>query len=819
MSALNRRLPREFRHNLGKYLGIFFLLCLTISIVSGFLVAARSIQRVIADTRAEANLRDFSFTTQYQADDAALNHVRSLHGGIDVEEEFCSDLALTHEDQVRGRDLTARLYTGRDDMDRVTYIAGRAPQADDEIALDRNFMDENGLSLGDTVTISGHGLTIVGQVVMPDYECMERKNTDLMFDNQGFTVAMVTPAAFDELAGDAVTYRYAARFKDRDLSLKDRTSYEGDVSKSLADDGVTVTDLLDHEDDNAITFVDDDIASDQVGYEIILFLLIVISAFIFVVLTNATVEQESAIIGTLLASGYRKGELVRHYLVLPCLVGLAAAVCGNAVGYGVMVARMADLYYHSYSLPAFAAYFDPYSFVETTVVPFVLLVVVTLVGVRRKLSATPLAFLRHEVGSKSRRASLRLPERWSYVRRFRTRVFLRNAPHFAVLFLGIMLSSLLMLFGLAMLPLVHNAADQMAGTVRAEHIYTLKAPLEIDETSEQLHAAAALREIQSAEDPEEDIPARRLASLLRSASVLEGESHAYNDRGNTSHAIAHAEKFCVRSLEVPRADGSGTETVAVYGVEVGSEYWDDIDVSGGKIVVGQGLVDKLGLELGHPVTLTDKYTETDYVLAPTEVAGNAADTGIYMSRATFGELFGDVTGGDADYFNGYASDDELQLDERYVASELTPADMTRLADQMDSSMGDIMNAMLWIAIPISIILIYLLTKTVIDRSARSISYMKVFGYHDGEIDRLYLRPVTWTVVGSYVLSLPIVIWLTRVLLRMYLMSYSGNIELYIAPSVLVETLGLGIVTYLVVAAIHVLRIRRVPLALAMKAQE
>lgn len=382
MTPLDRRLPREFRHNLGKYLGIFFLLFLTIALVSGFLVAARSIQRVIADTRAAANLRDFSLTTQYEAHGASLARVRSLHGGIDVEEEFCSVLPLTHEGQDQSRELTARICTGRENMDKVTY-------------------------------------------------------------------------------------RYAARFRDRGLSLKDRTTYEGDVSKGLADDGVTVTDLLDHEADNAITFVDDDLASDQKGYETILFLLVVISAFIFV------------------------------------------------------------------------AYFDPCSFVETTVAPFVLLVVVTLAGVRRKLSATPLASLRHEVGAKSRRTSLRLPERWSYVRRFRTRVFLRDVPHFAVLFLGIVLSSMLMLFGLAMLPLVHHAADQMASTVRAQYLCTLKAPLGIDETSEQLHAAAALKEIQSVEDPEEDIPAGRLASLMKSVSAPEGEAHAYNDRGNTSHAIAH----------------------------------------------------------------------------------------------------------------------------------------------------------------------------------------------------------------------------------------------------------------------------------------
>lgn len=819
MSPLNKRLPREFRHNLGKYLGLFFLICLTISMVSGFLVACRSIQRLIEETRADANLQDFSFTTQFEASDEELDHVRDLHGGIQVVEDFYADLSLTHGGQSADKNLTARVYGPRNSIDKVTYYAGRAPTSADEIALDRNFMENNSLSLGDEVTVAGHALNVVGQVVMPDYECMMRRTTDLMFNSQDFTVALVTSVAFEDLAGDSTTYHYVARFNDRDLSLRDRTNYEDDVSQSLVDDGATVTDLTDREANPAITFVDDDLVDDAAGWEIMLFLLVLISAFIFVVLTDATVEQESAIIGTLLATGYRKGELVRHYMVLPTLVGLVAAVAGNAIGYGTQVTTMADLYYHSYSLPTFHVYFDPYSFVETTVIPLALLVLITFLGIRRKLSAPPLAFLRHEVGRKSRRASASLPERWSYVHRFRTRVFLRNAPHFAVLFLGIMFSSLLMVFGLAMLPIVRQAADQMASSVRADHIYLLKAPLEIDETDQEREAAAALKELASVEDPERDIPADRLMTLMDQASSLQGAFHAYNDQANSSYSVQHAEKFEATSLEVARPDGSSKESVTIYGVKVGSDYWDDLDVSGGKIVIGRGLADKCDLELGHPYTFTNKYTGKDYVIAPTEVAGNATDTNVYMSQSTFNELFGDVTGGDADYFNGYASNNELNLDGRYVATEITPDDMRVLADQMDSSMGSVMNDMLWLAIPISIVLIYLLTKTVIDRSARAISYMKVFGYREREIDRLYLRPITWTVVGSYVLSLPLVIWLAQLLVRAYMANYSGNFEIQIAPTTLLQALGIGIATYLVVAAIHVLRIRRVSLALALKVQE
>lgn len=883
MSPLNRRLPRELRHNLGKYLGLFFLLFLSISMASGFLVSARSIQRVVADTREASNLQDFSFTTQFEASDEALDGVRALDGGVEVVPDFYANLDISWEGQDEGAACTARVFGSRDEMDKVTYYAGRAPESDDEIALDRNFMEENGLELGDEVTVAGHGLTIVGQVVMPDYECMLRSGGDLMFDNLTFTVAQATPEGLEELGGDSLVYHYIARFEDRSLTLPQRTELEQDAAQSLTDDGARLSDLTDRESNAAITFVDDDLVSDSLGMEVMLFLLVVISAFVFVVLTDATIEQESSVIGTLLASGYRKGELVRHYLALPVLVGLVAAAAGNAVGYGLMVQPMADLYYHSYSLPTLRVYFDPRSFVETTVVPLALLALITLAGVRRKLGATPLAFLRHEVGRGGQGSAAALPERWGFARRFRTRVFLRNLPHFAILFVGIVFSSVLMLFGVGMLPLVHSAADQMASTVRAEHVYLLKAPLEIDVTEDVAEAVRAYEEREEAEaakaagaaeaDGEEvsgvgtgaafgalrslgdasdedggssasfdvtgsaagsasSAPASggsaagsglgALASLLGggdlSALASSEHPHAYNDRVNDPDAVAQAEKFAAASLELVAGDGR-TEDLTVYGVEVGSGYWDDIDVSGGKIAVGQGLVEKYGLELGRTLTLRDKYTDTDYVAAPVEVVGNATDTNVYMSRAEFCELFDGLTDGDPDYFNGYASDEPLDLNGLYVASEVTPDDMRAMADQMDSSMGQIMSVVLWLSIPISIVLIYLLTKTVIDRSARSISYMKVFGYREGEVDRLYLRPVTWTVVCSYVLSIPLVTWLARLLVDAYLASYSGHIEVSFSAATVLETVAIGVAAYLVVAAVHVAKVRRVPLSLALKAQE
>ena len=49
MGTLLRRFPRDLRNNLGKYLGIFLLLVVSIALVSGFLSAASSISKIIED--------------------------------------------------------------------------------------------------------------------------------------------------------------------------------------------------------------------------------------------------------------------------------------------------------------------------------------------------------------------------------------------------------------------------------------------------------------------------------------------------------------------------------------------------------------------------------------------------------------------------------------------------------------------------------------------------------------------------------------------------------------------------------------------------
>ncbi len=816
MSPLYKRLPRELRHNIGKYLGLFVLLTMAISVVSGSLAAARSIQANVADARSHASVENFSFTTQFEASDDALDAVREVGDGCSVYKDYWSDVSI--EGAGVEADSSARLFVNRDEVNKAIYFEGSAPQKDDQIALDKCFANSHGISVGDKITVAGQELSVTGIMVLSDYEALMVKNSDLAYNTHTFTVAQVTQGAFDRLA-PSVNYRYSVILNDRDMSLVDRTSYEKDVAKALSEHGATVEDLVDWDSNKAATYADDDIQGDQGAYVTMSFLLVLISAFVFVVLTDAAIEQESTVIGTLLASGYRKGEIMRHYLAAPLVVGILGAVVGNVLGYTVVMRKVAFLYCRSYSVPPFQVVFQPWVFVWTTVLPLVLLVLITLLGALRKLNHTPLAFLRQEIASKSFRSSIVLPERWGFTTRFRTRVILRNASHFAILFVGIALSSLLLMFGLCFMPMIDHYVDQMRQISPAEHTYTLKAPLEIDVTGEEAASAESADRLMDCKDPQSELAPQELRDLLVSASAITNDprvvaGHPLNTKVNSHETIDDAEKFCATSLTVPRLESDESEEVTVYGVEPHSKYWK-VDVSGGKIAVGAGLAQKCGIEAGRQCTFTDKFTGDTYLLAPDDVVGNEADMNVYMSRSTYAEVFGT----DPDWFCGYVSDKPLDLNERYVVSEVTPEQVSAVASQTSDSLGDSLSMMLWAAIPITITLIYLLTKTVIDRSARYISYMKAFGYRYGEIASLYVRPITVTVAASAMLSIPVVLLTVGRIMKVTMSQYAGNLAIWAPPSLLLEVVGIVMLTYLVVAAIHVIKIKRVSLVEAMKVKE
>ena len=142
-----------------------------------------------------------------------------------------------------------------------------------------------------------------------------------------------------------------------------------------------------------------------------------------------------------------KGELIRHYMILPVIVTLVAAVAGNILGYTVMKNFFVNLYHNSYSLTTYKTVWDSSAFLLSTVIPIILMLLINLTVLISKMELSPLKFLRHDLKKNRNKKAVRLNTKIPFKTRFSLRIFLTNLPGYIVMIVGILFGAVLISFG------------------------------------------------------------------------------------------------------------------------------------------------------------------------------------------------------------------------------------------------------------------------------------------------------------------------------------------------------------------------------------
>ena len=93
---------------------------------------------------------------------------------------------------------------------------------------------------------------------------------------------------------------------------------------------------------------------------------------------------------------------------------------------------------------------------------------------------------------------------------------------------------------------------------------------------------------------------------------------------------------------------------------------------------------------------------------------------------------------------------------------------------------------------------------------------RILGYEDREIGQLYLVATSWVVLLAVLISFVLVTELIRQIFVAFMKGYSGWIPFGISKETYVQCFILAIVSYLVVAAMQMHRIKKVPMDEALK---
>lgn len=903
-NPLNKRFKRDLRSDAGKYVAIFLFIVFFIGAASGFMVADNSVFAQFKTADVEYNVEDghLAFNVKPSAD--VLSKIESQN---DLK---LYDLNYKEETIKHGK--TLRIYKVRNELNKECLMSGEMPKAENEIAVDRMFAENNKIAVGDNVNINSKNYIVSGLIALSDYSALFKSNGDMMFDAVGFGVAVMTNDGYNtiETAHETVNYawkynspvedeetenaksellmkslekilkeydepliqaqvdslydeakpyinRLKAEFesaekqleskylsaivhtnandtakmakelgitekqyknlkqvledaeKDSDkwdfdsldsapkINLDDyKTSSDMDFDEmyeeiykvvdavsgaglydcsqiyrdlaslkkitdkfSIDDSGVlNITDYSAKYTNKSIMYAREDSTSDKATMMLMTYIVMVMIAFLFAVTTSNTISKEANVIGTLRAMGYSKGELIGHYIFLPMVVTVVGGIVGNVLGYTAFQKVFESVYYSNYSLPTYKMLWNMNAFLETTVVPFVLMLLVNFVMLSKKLKISPLNFIRGELKESGQKRLIKLPKKMPFFSKFRLRIFFQNIPSYLTLALGVFLAGTLVVFGSMYGPLL----DDYANIIKENQI-----------------------------------------SKYQYVMINEAETK-----------VSDAEKFCMTSLQTTDKKFIADD-VTIYGVENQSKYIKE-NIPAGEVLVSSAMADKFNLSIGDEVTLKEAYKEKTYSFKVGGIYNYDAAITVFMNRTDYIEQFNE----DSNYFNGYFSNKKLNdLDNADVATVITEKDLTKVVTQMQVSMTEFVKVFKALGVVIFLLVMFILTKQIIEKNSKSVSMAKILGFSDSEIGKLYIVITSFVVVASLLVSVPLISLALRWCFKSYLYTQmTGYIPYIVSNSCYVTMVVLGIVSYAVVACLMLLKIKKTPLGEALKNQ-
>ena len=658
-----------------------------------------------------------------------------------------------------------RVFNERSEIDMYDILEGRKPENENEIIIDRMHADNVKLNVGDRIKAGNTEFTITGLAAFVDYSTLYEKNTDTMFDALTFDVAMVTAEGFERLSAP-LHASYAFDYVNKPADVIEEKALSDNFLKVLitqtavTENETEIKDFVPAYANHAITFAPNDMGSDEAMGGVLLYILVAVLAFIFAVTASAKLEKEASVIGTLRASGYTKGELVRYYMSGPLLVVLFASIVGNILGYTVFKNVVTAMYYNSYSLPTYETLWTPDAFVRTTVVPIILMLVINFIVIIRMLRLSPLRFLRHDLKKTKRKKAVRLPK-WKFFARFRMRVFLQNIPNYIMVFVGVCFVMLLLSMAVGMPETLKYYQGNMTDMMFAD---------------EQV--------------------------ILLTTEDEDGNTIETSTEG--------AERFSMESLI--RKSDTLDEEITIYGIVDNSNYIK-IDSGADGVYISDAFASKYSVAKGDTITLSAKYENKEYKWRVYDIYDYSASLAVFMPNDMFNTEFGRKEGG----FSGYMSDAHIgDIDEKYIAKTITADDMLKIAAQLDHSMGAYMVYFQYVCVIAAAIILYLLTKIIIEKNERAISMVKILGYSSREIASLYLVTTALVVFVTEFAAIFIGYEAMNAIWGVLLMKLGGYFAFVIPFSGFVKEFVLVFAAYMIITVIDFIRIRRIPKVLALK---
>ena len=146
-----RELFREVGKNKGRFLSIFFIVLLGSAFFTGIRSTRYNMNRSAEQYYDETHLMDFRVISTLGLTEEDLTDLRAVEGVFSVTGNRTAEVITT----VNDHEYAVRLIGITSGVNELKLTDGRLPESDDECVLDAYYARQLGLSVGDTLTVTG----------------------------------------------------------------------------------------------------------------------------------------------------------------------------------------------------------------------------------------------------------------------------------------------------------------------------------------------------------------------------------------------------------------------------------------------------------------------------------------------------------------------------------------------------------------------------------------------------------------------------------------------------------------------------------------
>ena len=489
-------------------------------------------------------------------------------------------------------------------------------------------------------------------------------------------------------------------------------------------------------------------------------ILMVLFTYVISVFVIHNIEKESSVIGALYALSVTRGQLLFHYLLNPMLIAFLGGVVGCILGFSKYGTgwQMGDSIAY-YSLPPMRIVTPGYLLFYSLIMPPVTAAVVNYLVINKKLNRTALSLLRNEqtAGKAGRIQNMNLGN-MKFLLRFQIRQMLREIRSAFAVVIGMFICLLILIMSIDCAVLCINFGNACLEETKYAYMYTYKYPTE-------------------------DVPEGGTPAYVEN---LKKEAYGYN-------------------LDV-----------TVLGIDDDNPYFPIATADKkNEIVISSAAAQKFGVKAGDKLVLSDEVNERDYAFTVKNIVNFTSGVYVFLDRDVMQELFDQ----EDDYYNVVFADHALDIDNGRLYATVSKENVEESSQIFTDMMGPMVVMLVAISALIFMIVMYLMMKVMIDRSAFSISLMKVFGYRRREIRRLYLDGNFYVILLGALICVPLAKWSMDLVYPYCIANVAIGMDLKFTPQIYIMIYGGILLCYMVINFLLVGRLNKLVPAEVLKNRE